>query len=158
MLVYTYKKALLIVDLRPKTLGVIIGSFGHEMDPLFALVVFTEVAAVHSFGLLKTFYIVVIVVKLHDYRASVVLKIIPAKRMLQHVHVHEKHTVILIIMLMLNLHGELAQIYRTRIKYQLVFGSFKHHLEFIIKKKISDLKSVRVELLTMAKVRCVNLL
>lgn len=73
MLVYTYKKALLIVDLRPKTLGVIIGSFGHEMDPLFALVVFTEVAAVH---------IVVIVVKLHDYRASVVLKIIPAKRML----------------------------------------------------------------------------
>lgn len=82
MLLYTYKKALLIVDLRPKTLGVIIGSFGHEMDPLFALVVFTEVTAVHSFGLLKTFYIVVIVVKLHDYRASVVLKIIPAKRML----------------------------------------------------------------------------
>lgn len=31
-------------------------------------------------------------------------------------------------------------------------------LNLLLKKKISDLKSVRVELLTMAKVRCVNLL
>lgn len=81
MLFYIYKKVLLIGDFCFKILGVIIGSFGYEMDCLFVLVVFIEVVVVYFFGFLKIFFIVVIVVKLYDYRVSVVFKIILVKRM-----------------------------------------------------------------------------